>query len=527
MAIVAEHSIGRVWQEEGERNGDAFRFLNGTDPTLQIPLQSLVEEQDMNGWVVNQEKFYCNTQCWKNLTREFRIKERKGCLESGEFITLSKELSKSKSIENNSDYCFRILGGRKRVVSTYKPRKDKRIICRPVGDTMTWYRGWQAFTIRNPNNDSLGPWCFIADGKQIAREPCFHPCISTIKTLCLSKAFFPFYQKPYDVDGYPKNPISPKILRNVIEKHLREENEAVDLSDILDVPSVVNSIGLVRSLFTPGQTTRHLTFAANRGHVVGYRKKCHQTGVRTLIAGPWAPISIKKLPFSIKDRGSNVNDLQGYFSSNPYLLKLNAEYALTNILSGQQGIYKPWKPCFFACDDSTIKLQYFGDRSVNWDNRRCLIWAESCFNNILFRRRSIEFLNSRCLDMSILIEYEKAAPSIDQNVFENFYTKGPGCFFRNPDHSYLEYLPCFRTCPCNKPSMQSPPSVIQQLCSNGNKFGTCAKFLLHYNIFNIIAGYYLILQFFILQQCLYLSWSTEYTATLCEMVSSTAYFLIA
>uniref|UniRef100_A0A1I7WY98 TonB-dependent receptor n=1 Tax=Heterorhabditis bacteriophora TaxID=37862 RepID=A0A1I7WY98_HETBA len=39
MAIVAEHSIGRVWQEEGERNGDAFRFLNGTDPTLQIPLR--------------------------------------------------------------------------------------------------------------------------------------------------------------------------------------------------------------------------------------------------------------------------------------------------------------------------------------------------------------------------------------------------------------------------------------------------------------------------------------------------------
>uniref|UniRef100_A0A1I7WAV4 Signal peptide protein n=1 Tax=Heterorhabditis bacteriophora TaxID=37862 RepID=A0A1I7WAV4_HETBA len=30
--------IGRVWQEEGERNEDAFWFLNGTDPTLQIPL---------------------------------------------------------------------------------------------------------------------------------------------------------------------------------------------------------------------------------------------------------------------------------------------------------------------------------------------------------------------------------------------------------------------------------------------------------------------------------------------------------
>uniref|UniRef100_A0A1I7WP65 Secreted protein n=1 Tax=Heterorhabditis bacteriophora TaxID=37862 RepID=A0A1I7WP65_HETBA len=39
MAIVAEHSLGRVRQEEGERNGDAFRFSNGTDPALQTPLR--------------------------------------------------------------------------------------------------------------------------------------------------------------------------------------------------------------------------------------------------------------------------------------------------------------------------------------------------------------------------------------------------------------------------------------------------------------------------------------------------------
>uniref|UniRef100_A0A1I7WNX7 Uncharacterized protein n=1 Tax=Heterorhabditis bacteriophora TaxID=37862 RepID=A0A1I7WNX7_HETBA len=39
MTIVEQLSIGRVWQEEGERNGDAFRFLNGTDLSLQIPLR--------------------------------------------------------------------------------------------------------------------------------------------------------------------------------------------------------------------------------------------------------------------------------------------------------------------------------------------------------------------------------------------------------------------------------------------------------------------------------------------------------
>uniref|UniRef100_A0A1I7WTU5 Amylo-alpha-1,6-glucosidase n=1 Tax=Heterorhabditis bacteriophora TaxID=37862 RepID=A0A1I7WTU5_HETBA len=39
MTIVEQLSIGRVWQEEGERDGVAFRFLNGTDPALLIPLR--------------------------------------------------------------------------------------------------------------------------------------------------------------------------------------------------------------------------------------------------------------------------------------------------------------------------------------------------------------------------------------------------------------------------------------------------------------------------------------------------------
>uniref|UniRef100_A0A1I7XKC4 DUF3291 domain-containing protein n=1 Tax=Heterorhabditis bacteriophora TaxID=37862 RepID=A0A1I7XKC4_HETBA len=37
MAIVEQIYIGRVWQEEGERNEVAFWFLNGTDPALLIP----------------------------------------------------------------------------------------------------------------------------------------------------------------------------------------------------------------------------------------------------------------------------------------------------------------------------------------------------------------------------------------------------------------------------------------------------------------------------------------------------------
>uniref|UniRef100_A0A1I7XN30 Uncharacterized protein n=1 Tax=Heterorhabditis bacteriophora TaxID=37862 RepID=A0A1I7XN30_HETBA len=34
MTIVEQLSIGRVWQEEGERNGDASWSRRGTDPAL-------------------------------------------------------------------------------------------------------------------------------------------------------------------------------------------------------------------------------------------------------------------------------------------------------------------------------------------------------------------------------------------------------------------------------------------------------------------------------------------------------------
>uniref|UniRef100_A0A1I7XC79 PPIase cyclophilin-type domain-containing protein n=1 Tax=Heterorhabditis bacteriophora TaxID=37862 RepID=A0A1I7XC79_HETBA len=56
MTIVAEHSIGRVWQEEGERNGDAFRFLNGTDPTLQSPLRTTYTTRAFSGLFGSIEK---------------------------------------------------------------------------------------------------------------------------------------------------------------------------------------------------------------------------------------------------------------------------------------------------------------------------------------------------------------------------------------------------------------------------------------------------------------------------------------
>uniref|UniRef100_A0A1I7WRR8 Uncharacterized protein n=1 Tax=Heterorhabditis bacteriophora TaxID=37862 RepID=A0A1I7WRR8_HETBA len=39
MTIVEQLSLGRVWQEEGERIGDATSSQRGTDPALLFPLR--------------------------------------------------------------------------------------------------------------------------------------------------------------------------------------------------------------------------------------------------------------------------------------------------------------------------------------------------------------------------------------------------------------------------------------------------------------------------------------------------------
>uniref|UniRef100_A0A1I7X6U0 RRM domain-containing protein n=1 Tax=Heterorhabditis bacteriophora TaxID=37862 RepID=A0A1I7X6U0_HETBA len=55
MTIIEQLSIGRVWQEEGERNGDAFRFLNGTDLSLQIPLRMTYTTRPTQDLRINRE----------------------------------------------------------------------------------------------------------------------------------------------------------------------------------------------------------------------------------------------------------------------------------------------------------------------------------------------------------------------------------------------------------------------------------------------------------------------------------------
>uniref|UniRef100_A0A1I7X776 PSI domain-containing protein n=1 Tax=Heterorhabditis bacteriophora TaxID=37862 RepID=A0A1I7X776_HETBA len=62
MTIIEQLSIGRVWQEEGERNGDAFRFLNGTDLSLQIPLRMTYTTRPTQDLRINREAIGTNIE---------------------------------------------------------------------------------------------------------------------------------------------------------------------------------------------------------------------------------------------------------------------------------------------------------------------------------------------------------------------------------------------------------------------------------------------------------------------------------
>ncbi|KJH41890.1 hypothetical protein DICVIV_12131 [Dictyocaulus viviparus] len=233
----------------------------------------------------------------------------------------------------------------------------------------------------------------------------------------------------------------------------------LDLSDILDVPDVVNSVEQATPLYSITLTTRHLTQARLAGSAVVTRKKCHQTGLRTLIAGPWTPIKDDTLFFP-EDRNIKA----------PVNSSLR-DYLRIQFLAGRQGIDKPWRPCFTACEDNTFtcwpkqntnelsrRLFYFGNKESNRNQRQCLKWTEDnpdavlqiFYYNELNRRLDKEnklilnrfyygggrLLHSEiCLDLARLIEHDKTRDdsflpshhSLDR-AYRLLYDEGPGCF---------------------------------------------------------------------------------------------------
>ncbi|CAJ0597952.1 unnamed protein product [Cylicocyclus nassatus] len=520
------------------------------------------EDKKKEGWIINSPEFFCDQTCRADLYKASEETNRTSCLDKD-------PLALDKSRQKEIGKCLREVNGLKQQTTTGLPRKDYRISCRPPKNRMQWYRGWQSLTFhgkpcirwdeapvrfplesfynvsapsldymtlkiysttisqhenycRNPDNHIYGPWCFYNDKNEIRRAPCFHTCITDIKKLCLAKAFFPFYQTPYMFEGIPQAPVPPRTLREVTNKELWVQNERNDLSDILDVPEVLRAIPQITPLYTIKFTTRHLTQARLAGKAVVTRKKCHQTGLRTLIAGPWTPVKDDYLSFP-EDREKSVEEGDENVKA----------FKRINFLAGRQGINKPWVPCFAACEDNTItcwpkqtsrklneRLFYFGNRAVNRNERVCLKWTEAMSalynHNSEYHRKEnkrhgedkidaelrlqvfyYQQLSKRvivgekmlvhrfldgggrllhsaiCLDLARLIEFDESkvpkgtgkVQLMLKEAHRSMFEEGPGCFsWIDKKKSYVKYIPCFHPCPCGSDAMKAPFKPYREMC---------------------------------------------------------------
>ncbi|VDM59619.1 unnamed protein product [Angiostrongylus costaricensis] len=322
---------------------------------------------------------------------------------------------------------------------------------------------------RNPDNHPLGPWCFYEDEDKIRRAPCFYTCATDIRRLCLAKAFFPYYQTPYPFDNAPLSPVDPRVLRTIKDSGLRKRNAqlgqipCLDLSDILDVPDVVGAVEHATPLYSIALTTRHLTQARLAGNAVVTRKKCHQTGMRTLIAGPWT---------SIKDDSLFLPEDSDPEHVGPIL----RDFLRSQMLAGRQGIDKPWRPCFSACEDNTYTAERRGERhraafkpgggSLVKGTKLCWpISTENQLNSRLFYfgNKVVDRRQRSCLKwteaMSVL--YRHYSSYIKE-------VKKKSAVKRKELKTFVKFGPCFDPCKCKSETMHEPFQSYREMCEKEN-----------------------------------------------------------
>nr|CDJ86488.1 Kringle domain containing protein [Haemonchus contortus] len=249
-------------------------------------------KEENEGWILNVPQFHCDAECRDKLDAPGL--DKAGCL--------NKDI-----LSPNDEQRFR-LG---MCLSFSSPSVDYTTL-KVFATSLSQHENH----CRNPDNHRFGPWCFYQDGNKTERAPCFHTCVTEIKKLCLAKAFFPYYQTPYLLDGGPVAPVDPHYLRNIKDENLKRKNARYDLMDVLDVPDVVDSVGQATPLYSIALTTRHLTQARLVGNAIVTRK--------------------------------NADDIHKYGSQ-------YREFQRIQFLAGRQGVDKPWKPCFTACEDNSIK----------------------------------------------------------------------------------------------------------------------------------------------------------------------------
>ncbi|CAI2322437.1 unnamed protein product [Caenorhabditis sp. 36 PRJEB53466] len=286
-------------------------------------------------------------------------------------------------------FCFRKRDGVARMSSTSVLFEDPRFVC--SNGPMSWYRGrrnidfknrpclfWSivpnstfdisdgsssSFSMkrilpdeyenfcRNPDDNHLGPWCYVADGIQ---APCFEPCKpftdTSSKFTCLNKEGFPY--------------------------------TANDMSDILDLPQLIQSFDYVHLMYESryvisGDVDRRST------------KSCMNTGPIADFFGPWIAVFDEVAKKLLKGVGRRV--LRDLCAPEP-----PTENELELLKSGSSAIRDAifedeltvagcsfWKRCFTSCQDDASNCWdentssgYFGSKTTTVEKRTCLPWAQ-------------------------------------------------------------------------------------------------------------------------------------------------------
>ncbi|PAV87413.1 hypothetical protein WR25_14218 [Diploscapter pachys] len=398
------------------------------------------------------EEHNCGQKCVEDLKNHLLQDREKHCLnttEANRFLGNANWMDASTPIPEErtrlptrfgQELCVTERNSRM-MITTIRPTdlSDYRIVCRPVQDTMTWYRGWHAISItnkpclrwdsiaelpfsesnfsrfsrpsvnhetslaaqphitrhenfcRNPNNHQLGPWCYVyrQGSQKPVPEPCFHPCVDSIKSLCLSKRGYPYHQdidRPADSsEVFNYTTISERVLLTKNTKGEKQDrtNRFVDLHDMLDVKDVMKSIPDAMPL-TSNLVYAYFSNPSNRVMAHSNRVRCHQTGYRTRVAGPWTPVH-----FDNAIASETLSILKNRLLTHRARISPDDSLLYTDLSVEKMGAGANdanfWTPCFSGCADATLScwpnttqftnFKYFGGIETDLNNRECIAWS--------------------------------------------------------------------------------------------------------------------------------------------------------
>uniref|UniRef100_A0A8R1Y3A2 Kringle domain-containing protein n=1 Tax=Onchocerca volvulus TaxID=6282 RepID=A0A8R1Y3A2_ONCVO len=386
-------------------------------------------------WNLSAMPWYCDQDCYNRISK-IEI-SNDGCLERNsttEHIFEMFDINVTTPIchkrpKSRQHICLKLIKGKYFIGTCNVNFIDYRISCRKSSDSMSWYRGFQSVSFsgksclrwdevdstfqptdfsnhsapsikyastelsygmhssenycRNPDDWYMGPWCYVMGEYRIRREACFKQCETyNHPEFCLAKMLFPYMLPSSSLfNGAP----SVEANRESIK----------DLSDIIDVLSVVRIDPKVRPMFVP---TYFNDYIRNYPADISTRLRCYQTGPQTRIAGPWIysdadePFPKQRYCYNFVVHNMENVDAWGLIAklANKLFHVRNLHYYLRidreRTFRGDGGPrFTRWRPCFLACEDNNIpcwpvsqsgpmrrRFPYYGPRNYNFRGESCI-----------------------------------------------------------------------------------------------------------------------------------------------------------